>query len=160
MTVIAAVVGPATGASAADRATDSTRSAATRTAPPTRTALPTPATVPAPPTDGTRVGSGSFAPTPPTSISDSADVQKTVDQHLYIDPSQAGKPVPTNQWWTDLLVSKYSGDMWAYPFVSSNSQDGTKLTYPTKWNSDGTAMQLESPVTVSGTVTPAADPSD
>ncbi|WP_146242483.1 discoidin domain-containing protein [Curtobacterium sp. MCPF17_047] len=160
MTVIAAVVGPATGASAADRATDSTRSAATRTAPSTRTALPTPATVPAPPTDGTRVGSGSFAPTPPTSISDSADVQKTVDQHLYIDPSQAGKPVPTNQWWTDLLVSKYSGDMWAYPFVSSNSQDGTKLTYPTKWNSDGTAMQLESPVTVSGTVTPAVDPSD
>ena len=121
---------------------------------------PRPVSVPLPAADGVRAGSGSYAPTPPSSITDIADVQETVDQHLYIDPSQAGAPVPTNQWWTDLVVSKYSGDMWAYPFVSSNSQDGTKLSYPTSWNSDGTAMRLESPVTVSGTVTPAADPSD
>ncbi|MDN3479796.1 discoidin domain-containing protein, partial [Curtobacterium sp. APC 4022] len=162
--VVAAVIaltGPATAAHAVDRAAGASDTA--QSTPPVRsasTALPSPAAVPAPPADGTVVGSGSFAPAPPATISDSADVQKTVDQHLYIDPSQAGKPVPTNQWWTDLLVSKYSGDMWAYPFVSSNSKDGTKLTSPTTWNSDGTAMQLESPVTVSGTVTPEADPSD
>lgn len=113
-----------------------------------------------PTADGVRVGDGSYAPTPPASITDIADVRKTLDQHLYIDPSQAGKPVPTNQWWTDLLVSRYSGDMWAYPFVSSNSAAGTKVTIPTRWNSDGTAMRLEAPVTVGGTVDPTPDASD
>ncbi|MFZ4896299.1 discoidin domain-containing protein [Plantibacter sp. Mn2098] len=110
--------------------------------------------------DGVGVGAGSYASTPPASISDSADVQATLNQHLYIDPSQAGKPVPTNQWWTDLLVSKFSGDLWAYPFVSSNSANGTKLSYPNSWNSDGTAMKLDEPITVGGTVTPAPDASD
>ncbi|WP_146244258.1 discoidin domain-containing protein [Curtobacterium sp. MCBD17_032] len=113
-----------------------------------------------PAADGVRVGDGSYAPTPPTTITDSADVQETLDQRLYIDPSQAGEPVPTNQWWTDLLVSEYSGDMWAYPFVSSNSAAGTKVTIPTRWNSDGTAMRLEAPVTVGGTVEPTPDASD
>ncbi|PZF56695.1 hypothetical protein DEJ23_09000 [Curtobacterium sp. MCSS17_008] len=113
-----------------------------------------------PQADGVRVGDGSYAPTPPAELPDIADVRKTVDQHLYIDPSQAGKPVPTNQWWTDLLVSEYSGDMWAYPFVSSNSAQGTKLTYPTAWNADGTAMRLDAPITVGGTVDPTPDASD
>ncbi|WP_433953983.1 discoidin domain-containing protein [Curtobacterium flaccumfaciens] len=113
-----------------------------------------------PAADGVQVGSGSYAPTPPDEITDIADVRKTLDQELYIDPSKAGEPVPTNQWWTDLLVSKYSGDMWAYPFVSSNSAAGTKLTIPTRWNNDGTAMRLESPVTVGGTVEPTPDASD
>jgi endoglucanase Acf2 len=114
----------------------------------------------APRADGVGVGSGSYAAEPPKQIGDYGDVQKTLNQKLYIDPSQAGEPVPTNQWWTDLVVSKYSGDMWAYPFVSSNSETGTKLSYPTAWNADGTAMKLEHAVTVGGTVTASPDPSD
>lgn len=152
---LAAVLVPAAAASAAP----STAAIAPAAGAPAVDAA-SPAAAPRPDADGTQVGSGSYAPTPPSSITDSADVQKTLNQHLYVDPSQAGKPVPTNQWWTDLLVSKYSGDMWAYPFVSSNSQNGTKVSYPTSWNSDGTSMRLESPVTVSGTVTPSTDPSD
>jgi endoglucanase Acf2 len=153
----ALVVQPLTASSSAVAAT----STGAATPPPATTAAPSPvASAAAPEADGTQVGSGSYAPTPPSSISDSGDVQKTLGQHLYIDPSQAGKPVPTNQWWTDLVASRYSGDMWAYPFVSSNSAAGTKLTYPTAWNSDGTSMKLDDPVTVSGTVTPTADPSD
>ncbi|WIB00847.1 discoidin domain-containing protein [Curtobacterium sp. MCBA15_012] len=124
-------------------------------------AAPAAAAAPAgPPADGVRVGAGSYAPTPPGSLPDIADVQATVDQHLYVDPSQAGKPVPTNQWWTDLLVSRWSGDMWAYPFVSSNSAAGTKLSYPTTWNADGTAMRLDAPITVGATVEPTPDASD
>ena len=141
----------ATGAADAGRASTATAARGT---------LPAPADVPAPPADGVRVGAGSYAPTPPSTLTDAADVQKTVDQRLYVDPSQAGKPVPTNQWWTDLLVSRFSGDMWAYPFVTSNSAMGTKLTIPTRWNADGTAMRLEAPITVSGTVTPTPDASD
>lgn len=110
--------------------------------------------------DGISVGSGSYAPAPPSNINDSADVQQTLNQHLYIDPSQAGKPVPTNQWWTDLIVSKYSGDLWANPLVSSNSRDGTKVSYPNSWNADGTGMQLEHPIVVGGSVSPTPDPSD
>ncbi|MBK4348660.1 discoidin domain-containing protein [Lacisediminihabitans changchengi] len=115
---------------------------------------------PGPGADGVQVGAGSYAPTPPNTITDSADVQNTLNQHLYIDPSQAGKPVPTNQWWTDLVVSKYSGDMWANPFVSSNSANGTTLTYPTTWNADGTQMKLDDGITVGGKVAATLDPSD
>jgi hypothetical protein len=79
---------------------------------------------------------------------------------LYIDKTQAGKPVPTNAWWTDLAVSKYSGDLWADPLVDKNSAQGTTIYYPTNWNSDGTARVLDAPLTVGGSVVPAGDPSD
>jgi hypothetical protein len=87
-------------------------------------------------------------------------VQETVNKKLYIDQSQSGKPVPTNSWWTDLVVSKYSGDLWADPFVLSNSSAGTQLRYPTTWNADGSAMVLDQGISVGGQVIPAADPSD
>ena len=128
---------------------------------PAAAALPSvPASAPAPVVDGTPVGSGSYAPTPPPEIASSAAVQATLDQRLFIDPSRRDEPVPTNQWWTDLLVSRWSGDLWAYPFVSSNSERGTTISYPTRWNDDGTAMRLEQPITVGGAVDPRPDASD
>lgn len=126
-------------------------------------AVPTAATAAAAPAaavDGTPVGSGSFAPEPPASLPSYEDVRKTLDQPRYIDTSKADEPVPTNQWWTDLVVSRFSGDLWSYPFVASNSTEGTRLSYPTSWNADGTAMTLEDPIVVSGTVEAQPDPSD
>jgi endoglucanase Acf2 len=114
----------------------------------------------APEADGVKVGAGSYAPTPPSDITDSGDVQKTLNQKLNIDPSQAGKPVPTNQWWTNALVSPYSGDLWQYPFVSDTTAQGTELRYPTQWNAAGTAMTLDNPITIGGQVVPQGDPSD
>ena len=119
---------------------------------------PAAAAAAAPAADGVALGSGSYAPTPPSTIASSADVQATLDKPRFIDPSRAGEPVPTNQWWTDLVVSRFSGDLWANPFVASNSAAGTKLSYPKDWNAQGTAMRLTQPLTVSGQVTPAPAP--
>ncbi|TWH73748.1 F5/8 type C domain-containing protein [Modestobacter roseus] len=108
------------------------------------------------------VGSGSYAAAPPASLDANhrPTVSETVDQQLFIDPSLDGHPVPTNAWWTDLVVSRWSGDLWADPLVVSNSANGTTVTYPTRWNADGTAMRLEQPLVVGGTVTPQPAASD
>lgn len=113
--------------------------------------------VPGPP-DGVSAGSGSYAPTPPEYLGQ--HYQDVLNRPLFIEDDLAGQPVPTNAWWTDLAVSRYSGDMWANPFVVSNSAEGTTLRYPTRWNEEGTNRVLESPLVVGGTVTPTLDPSD
>jgi endoglucanase Acf2 len=110
--------------------------------------------------DGVRVGDGSYAPTPPSEITDYDAVQKTLGQDLHIDPSQAGKPVPTNQWWTDLINQPFSGNLWANPLVSSNAASGTTVSYPNDWTSDGSKMQVEDGIKVSAAVDAAPDASD
>ncbi|WP_155856069.1 discoidin domain-containing protein [Cellulomonas sp. URHD0024] len=107
------------------------------------------------------VGSGSYASAPPAALDAAGhDVSATVDRPLYIDGSQSGKPVPTNSWWTDLVVSKYSGSLWADPLVLSNSSAGTKVFLPTSWNADGSARVLDQEIEVQGAVTPTPGPSD
>jgi len=108
--------------------------------------------------DTVPVGAGSYAATPPASVGQG--VQDTLNKKLYIDESLSGEPVPTNAWWTDLLVSTYSGALWADPLVASNSATGTTIQYPTEWNAEGTAMVLNSPLTVGGQVVPASDGTD
>ncbi|WP_034648742.1 discoidin domain-containing protein [Cellulomonas sp. HZM] len=107
------------------------------------------------------VGSGSYASAPPAALdSTDHDVSGWVDKPLFIDGSVAGKPVPTNQWWTDLVVSRYSGSLWADPLVLSNSASGTKVFYPTQWNADGTARVLSDEIEVGGVGQPAPLPGD
>ncbi|MCS5735067.1 discoidin domain-containing protein [Herbiconiux daphne] len=118
---------------------------------------PTASAVPGPPS-GEPVGEGSFAPTPPDYLGQK--YQDIVNRPLYIEKTLSGEPVPTNGWETDLLVSKYSGDLWANPLVVSNSEEGTTLRYPTRWNEEGTQRVLESPIVVGGMTEPTPAPSD
>jgi endoglucanase Acf2 len=129
---------------------------------PVMAAAPAPAAPAAPeqgPTrDGVPVGAGSVAATPPPEVGQG--VQDTLNQHLYLDASLAGQPVPTNSWWTDLLVSRYSGDLWADPLVVANDSRGAIVRYPTDFNADGTAMVLDHPVVAGGLAVPRPDASD
>ena len=34
---------------------------------------------------------------------------------LYMTARNSGKPLPTNDWWTDALVSQWTGNLWSYP---------------------------------------------
>jgi endoglucanase Acf2 len=107
------------------------------------------------------VGGGSYAAAPPKSLDrPGRDVSAVVDKELYIDPSMSGEPVPTNEWWSDLLVSRFSGELWADPFVVSNTEWGTRIAYPTEWNEQGTSMLDDSAIQVQGSVPPQPDPSD
>jgi endoglucanase Acf2 len=83
-----------------------------------------------------------------------------VNKKLYIDSSLTGEPVPTNKWWSDLIVNKYSGNLWADPFVVSNNELGTRIAYPTEWSEQGTNMLDNSAIQIQGSVPPQPDPSD
>jgi endoglucanase Acf2 len=104
---------------------------------------------------------GSYASMPsPTEDGPDHSVSGTIQQALYIDPSVPAQPIPTNKWWTDLLVSQYSGALWPRPFTVSANAQGIQIYYPTTWNTDGTGMQLNNPLEIGGTVLPSVDASD
>ena len=107
------------------------------------------------------VGGGSYAAAPPKSLDrPGRDVTGVVNKKLYIDSSLSGEPVPTNKWWSDLIVSKFSGNLWADPFVVSNTELGTRIAYPTEWSEQGNNMLDDSAIQVQGSVPPKPDPSD
>ena len=107
------------------------------------------------------VGGGSYAAAPPKSLDhEGHDVSGVVDKKLYIDASLSGEPVPTNKWWSDLIVSKFSGNLWADPFVVSNTELGTRIAYPTEWSKEGNNMLDNSAIQVQGSVPAQPDASD
>jgi endoglucanase Acf2 len=107
------------------------------------------------------VGGGSFAAAPPKSLDRPGhDITGVVGKKLYIDESLTGEPVPTNKWWSDLIVSKFSGNLWADPFVVSNTELGTRIAYPTEWSKEGNNMLDDSAIQVQGSVPAQPDASD
>ncbi len=89
-------------------------------------------------------GKGSYASFPPAQEDQGRNGDKVADmptRPLYIDASLAGEPVPTNQWWTNLIVDQYAGTMWAYPFSVGATAHGIKIFLPMGWNEAGNDMQ-------------------
>jgi endoglucanase Acf2 len=73
---------------------------------------------------------GSYAAQPPdaalNSVGDLFDrVYNT--NYYWINPP-ANAPVPTNDWWTNLLVSQFAGDMYAYPQKINDSASGVAIS--------------------------------
>ncbi|MGH8046623.1 MAG: hypothetical protein ACREKL_05215, partial [Chthoniobacterales bacterium] len=109
------------------------------------------------------VGSGSYASSVPASEANSGDTTfppSLVEQFyssLHLDSSQAGKPIPTNHWWTDLLIANrsfssgtppvwtlqqdlYGGNQWFTPGMLDPMAYGIDVYYPNSWkapNGDG-----------------------
>ncbi|MGH8046044.1 MAG: glycosyl hydrolase, partial [Chthoniobacterales bacterium] len=105
------------------------------------------------------VGSGSYADSVPaaeaTTDSYYAMPQNQVAQFfsfLHLDPAQAGKPIPTNHWWSDLLIANrsynpgpdgntqyvlqqdlYGGNMWFIPGMLDPISYGFDVYYPNTW---------------------------
>lgn len=105
-------------------------------------------------------GSGSYASFTPaaeeTTDSYYALPQNQVAQFfnlLHLDPSQAGKPIPTNHWWTDLLVGNrsflpstppgntqytlqqdaFGGNQWFIPGMLNPESYGMDVYFPNTW---------------------------
>ena len=103
------------------------------------------------------VGAGSYAAFPPAGIGKQGGrdvVGEVLAKPFFLDESLAGKPVPTNQWWTDLLVHAFGGNLWADPLVVKASPDGCNIFFPSRWNAEGRDMVLENPLEVRGEVIP------
>jgi len=103
------------------------------------------------------VGSGSYASSIPAADQFvggyySMTAQQTVNEYglLHLDPSVTNRPIPSNKWWTDILVADrsyeptnggpriiqqdpYGGMLWAYPAAVSPGSTGFGLYYPNSW---------------------------
>lgn len=89
-------------------------------------------------------GAGSYAPNVPEKW------QKALDRELFMKP-HPGQALPTNDWWTDKLLSRWGGSLWAYPArVRCDEHGGVTVDFPGEWNKDGTAMVAQERVRVSG----------
>lgn len=78
------------------------------------------------------VGKGSYASLPPNP---SKETKAVLERPLYtLDEKRA---LPTNGWWTNLLVDKWSGQLWAFPHQIRANENGIEFFYPVKWNDEG-----------------------
>ena len=116
------------------------------------------------------VGSGSYASSVPaaeaTTDSYYALPQNQVAQFfnfLHIDPALAGKPIPTNHWWSDLIIGNrsylpadanqyvlqqdlYGGSQWFIPGKLDPQSYGLDVYYANAWkapNANGTQASID-----------------
>ncbi|RYG65747.1 hypothetical protein EON80_16755, partial [bacterium] len=94
------------------------------------------------------VGKGSYASFPPPEVDKQA--RSTFEKSLYILPEAAGKPIPTNQWWTNLLVDQYAGQLWSFPHQTSANREGLNINFPNRWNDSGSDPISENAIKVGG----------
>jgi endoglucanase Acf2 len=94
------------------------------------------------------VGKGSYASVPPPEVEKQA--RKTLERTLYLTPDVQGKAIPTNKWWTNLLVDKYAGQLWSFPHQTKADKDGLEINFPNRWNNSGSDPVSENPLRIGG----------
>ena len=91
------------------------------------------------------VGKGSYA----ASVPDNADgvLRKFEAQPVYlVHPDN--RPLPSNKWWTQLLVSRYAKSLWTYPLRIEAGEEGIDVCFPTKWNESGSDPVCDFPLRI------------
>jgi endoglucanase Acf2 len=75
-------------------------------------------------------GLGSYAAEPPSTVLNTIGDLFTVvyNTHYKWLGAPANATVPTNKWWTNLLVSQFAGDMYAYPQKINDSAAGVAVS--------------------------------
>lgn len=113
--------------------------------------------------DVVQVGKGSYASYTPYSICHSdfhtpgaygfkGDQSKYMQYRpLYIHERE-GQPLPTNDWWTDMLKDgqPYSGHLWSYPQYVQAQSYGIDVQAPSFWNGGGTDLLGNTVLKVAG----------
>lgn len=59
---------------------------------------------------------------------------------LYIN-ERDNQPIPTNDWWTNLITEPYSGQLWSYPQMVQAQEGGIDVQRPSYWIGNGTEMK-------------------
>src|ERR1035437_4381551 len=72
------------------------------------------------------IGAGSYASFPPASAGGTALATATMP--LYVVSTNV--PVPSNKWWTDLVIDQYAGNLWASPLAVSANAQGINISMP------------------------------
>lgn len=82
-----------------------------------------------------KIYKASFAEFPPTEAAKQRSYRYSYAElkenfPFFLHEKALDQPVPTNDWWTNAIFSKYAGDMWAYPHSVSADSSGIKIVYP------------------------------
>lgn len=97
------------------------------------------------------VGAGSYASFPPASENQDdgnndgkGDLYQFVYDHpIYVASNKRTSPIPTNDWWTDLIMNgKAAGILPVYPLIIDPEDYGFRTYFPTGFNATGTDMVL------------------
>lgn len=109
------------------------------------------------------VGSGSVASAPPTYKAKTTpggagfNATAMLSRKIYADEMPAvndgmfdvpGRPIPTNDWWTDIINNQFSGALWSYPAMLRTSVDGVDVNYPTYWADHGKEIKSKTFLTI------------
>ena len=93
-----------------------------------------------------KCGAGSYASYAPWRVArstrhwgDQSRIMQT--RHIYMTSRNKGRPIPTNDWWTDALVSRWSGNLWSYPAKVRIESTGVSIAFPSYWIDDGTELK-------------------
>ncbi len=90
------------------------------------------------------VGSGSYASYPPASENDTATnslYNFVYNQRINVGPAKTNSPIPTNDWWTDLIMNgNKCGMLWAYPLSADPDNTGMRLFYANSFNATGSSI--------------------
>lgn len=80
------------------------------------------------------VGAGSYASFPPPAVLTPELKSFIYDKPIYVAENKKSAAIPTNDWWTDLIVSgKNAGALWAYPMVVDPENYGFKVHFPNQF---------------------------
>ena len=90
------------------------------------------------------VGLGSYASFPPAAENVTAFATRTINV-----PIGNTKPIPTNDWWTQVLTNDFAGNLHAYPITINPENYGCQLLFPIRWT--GNYMVNDVPLTIKGT---------
>ncbi|MBC8081864.1 MAG: discoidin domain-containing protein, partial [Hymenobacter sp.] len=81
------------------------------------------------------VGAGSYASFPPGAAAPGKLRDFVYTKPIYVARNKKAGPIPTNDWWTDLLVrGKDAGLLWVYPLVVDPDPNGLNLNFPNSIN--------------------------
>lgn len=112
-----------------------------------------------------QIGSGSVASEPPTYKARTTpggpgfNATAMLTRNLYLDEglstadgqfSVPSRPIPTNDWWTDIINSRFSGALWSYPAMLHTSEAGVEINSPSYWADFGKEMKSKSNIKVGG----------
>lgn len=97
------------------------------------------------------VGKGSYASSPPPQADEKRRGDKAANMDSWpiaVDPSTGDQPIPTNQWWTNLITRPFTGTVWPYPLAVRPEASGVRVFFPVAWNEKGTDMVLDRPIAI------------
>ena len=113
-----------------------------------------------------KIGEGSVASFPPgykakseTSNGAGFNATSMLSRKIYVDEMSGenidgfdapGRPIPTNDWWTDIINSRFSGALWSYPAMLNTSESGVTVYWPSYWADQGKEIKSKSSLTVGG----------